>query len=348
MSSDVLVSGGAPSPGDAPAVALHADARRQMMLGLETELAALRRLDNGTRIREMSFFLGLWVAGMLVNGFGYRAEPSLLHTVLRVVGTVMTAAAINAFILLLHEGMHNTLFASPRLNRWVSVALGMVFCLSFTSYKVMHQRHHRYLGDERDPDDYSNYTRNRRLLWCLHYVRLIAGVYIYIVMIPVLAWRKGSPADRRDILAEYGVLIPLYAAVLTLVPGGHLLYLWFIPLLLAAYMTAIRGLTQHGITEAHDPYLASRSIRAHPVVAFCLLQENYHLEHHLFPEIPSYHLAEVHKLIWPRLPRAVTGRSYLAFLFKFLAATLKMDDRPIGFTGRPSQRPPEGLRNLPG
>lgn len=320
---------------DAPAVALHAEARRQMMLGLESELAALRRLDTRTRLREMSFFVGLWVAGMLVNGFGYQAEPGLLHTVLRVAGTLVTAVAINSFILLLHEGMHNTLFFSPRLNRWVSVALGMVFCLSFTSYKVMHQRHHRYLGDERDPDDYSNYTKDRRLLWCLHYVRLIAGVYIYIALIPILAWRKGSPADRRDILVEYGVLFALYAAVFTLVPGGYLLCLWLIPLVLAAHMTAIRGLTQHGITEARDPYLASRSIQAHPVVAFCLLQENYHLEHHLFPEIPSYNLEEVHKLIWPRLPRVVTGRSYLVFLFKFFAATLKMDDRPIGLTEMP-------------
>jgi fatty acid desaturase len=333
MSSVVLTSGGAPpSQGDASAVPLHAEARRQMMLGLETELAALRRLDSGIRIREMSLFIGLWVAGMLVNAQGYRAAPGLLPTLLRIAGTLMTAVAINTFILFLHEGMHRTLFASPRLNRWVSVALGMVFCLSFSSYKVMHQRHHQYLGDERDPDDYSNYTRSRLLLWCLHYVRLIAGVYIYIVMIPILAARKGSAADRRDILAEYGILIALYAAAFAVVPNGYLLYLWLIPLVIAAHMTAIRGLTQHGITEARDPYLASRSIQAHPVVAFCLLQENYHLEHHLFPEIPSYHLAEVHKLIWPRLPRVVTGRSYLAFLFKFFAATLKMDDRPIGFT----------------
>ncbi|MFY9825443.1 MAG: fatty acid desaturase [Thermoanaerobaculia bacterium] len=332
MSSDVLVSGGALlSHSDAPAVSLHADARRQMMLGIETELAALRQLDTGIRIREMSLFIGLWVAGMLINAYGYRAAPGLLPTLVRIAGTVMTAVAINTFILFLHEGMHKTLFASPQLNRWVSVSLGVVFCLSFSAYKVMHQRHHQYLGDERDPDDYSNYTKNRLLLWFLHYVRLIAGVYIYIVMIPVLASRKGSPADRRDILVEYGVLAAVYAVVFTLVPGGYLLYLWFIPLVMAAHMTAIRGLTQHGITEAHDPYLASRSIQAHPVVAFCLLQENYHLEHHLFPEIPSYHLAEVHKLIWPRLPRVVTGRSYLAFLFKFFAATLRMDDRPIGF-----------------
>jgi fatty acid desaturase len=117
-----------------------------------------------------------------------------------------------------------------------------------------------------------------------------------------------------------------------LIPARILFLLWFSPLVIAAHMTAIRGLTQHGITNAQDPFIASRSIRANPIVSFCLLNENYHLEHHLFPEIPSYNLAQVHKLIWYRLPRVVTGTSYLVFLFRFFAATLKMDERPIGFT----------------
>jgi fatty acid desaturase len=67
-----------------------------------------------------------------------------------------------------------------------------------------------------------------------------------------------------------------------------------------------------------------------PVVAFLLLNENYHLEHHLFPEVHSYHLPKLHQLIWRRLPRAVSGSSYLAFLAAFLKATPRMDETPIG------------------
>jgi hypothetical protein len=73
-------------------------------------------------------------------------------------------------------------------------------------------------------------------------------------------------------------------------------------------------------------------MRPHPVVAFCLLNENYHLEHHLFPEVPSYHLRELHELLWPRLPRAVTGQSYVGFLLRFLRATWRLDETPIGLT----------------
>ena len=61
-------------------------------------------------------------------------------------------------------------------------------------------------------------------------------------------------------------------------------------------MFNIRSLAAHGITDPDDPLLASRSIDAHPIVAFFFRNENYHLEHHLFPEIPSYNLKAVHRM----------------------------------------------------
>lgn len=320
------------APRGAPAVPSHIEARRIMVQGLETELTTLRGLDLSKRLHEMSFFLALWVFSMAANYIGYQSAPGFLHYALRMVGTIGTAISVNTFILLLHEGMHHTLFASRFWNRWVSAALGWVFCISFTAYKVMHTRHHNYLGDPRDPDDYQNYLKNKPLLWTMHYGRLILGPYLYIFVIPLLALRYGSPIERRHVIEEYIALISVYIIAALAIPGDLLLYMWFIPLVITAHMTAIRGLTQHGITNAQDPFIASRSIQANRVVAFFLLNENFHLEHHLFPEIPSYNLSQLHKLIWPRLPRVVTDTSYLAFLFKFFVASLRMDEKPIGFT----------------
>lgn len=318
-------------PIDASIVAQHAEARRKVMKGLEPDLLALRRLDTGARWRELSFFISLWVGGLLLNYLGLTYALGWGALALRVSGTLATAIATNTFILFMHEGMHNTFFANRFWNRWASVILGATFCLSFTSYRVMHLRHHNFLGDARDPDDYHNYTPNRRLVWVMHYLRLIIGPYLYIVVMPILAARYGTRADRQHILVEYLVLASFYLGLFLLAPSALLVNLWLLPLMIAAHLTAIRGLCQHGITNAKDPYLASRSILANRWVAFCLLNENYHLEHHLFPEIPSYRLAQLHRLIWPRLPHVVTGTSYLAFLYQFVLATLRMDERPIGF-----------------
>jgi fatty acid desaturase len=263
---------------------------------------------------------------------------------LRGVGTALAAVGLNAMVLLLHEGMHGTLFAGRRANRWVAVLLGASVLISFTAYRVMHERHHRYLGDPRDPDDYENYTRDRRLLWLMQLLRVTVGAFLYIVLIPLLALRHGAAGARRRVLQEYAVLLACYALVWAAVPHPLLVYGWLAPLLLVAWMTGVRGFTQHGLADAADPLTASRSIHPHPVVAFCLLNENLHLEHHLFPEVPSYHLPALHALLWPRLPYAVAGTSYLGFLAASARSALRLDAAPIGRVVPRASQPSSGGR----
>jgi fatty acid desaturase len=286
----------------------------------------LTRQDRRKRIAELGLFTALAAIGFAVS-IGARAAGS---TPILVLGILITAIALNTFPLLMHEGMHGVLFTNRRWNWLVSVLLGSTFLMSFSAYRVLHLRHHRYLGDPRDPDDYHNYSRNRIMVWFLHYVRLVCGSLLYVFLIPLLALKYGSAPQRKLILAEYTLFALLYSVLLRIFPARELLIVWFVPLLLMGMLTALRGFTQHGITNAADPYLASRTMLPNPVIAFFLLNENYHLEHHLFPEVPSYHLRDLHNLIWPKLPRAVSGTSYLAFLAAFLRATPRMNETPIG------------------
>jgi fatty acid desaturase len=309
--------------------------RKGLFSGASTAFVELTRHDRRKRLHELAVFAALAALGFATSIWA-RANGS---TFMLVAGIVTTAVALNTFPLLMHEGMHGILFANRRWNWLVSVGLGSTFLLSFTAYRVMHLRHHRYLGDPRDPDDYHNYSGNRFVVWSLHFVRLTLGPLLYLVLIPVFAVKYGSRAQRKLVCVEYVILAAIYSTLFRLFPARELLVVWIVPLLLMGAMTAIRGFTQHGITEASDPYLASRTMLPHPVVAFFLLNENYHLEHHLFPEIPSYHLPALHRLIWPQLPRAVSGRSYLAFLGAFLKATPRMDETPIGRVTRDGRTP---------
>jgi len=300
--------------------------RRHLTREASNDFAAFTRYDGRKRAAELVAFVALAVAGLSVSIYA----RSVASTSMLIAGILVTAVALNTFPLLMHEGMHGVLFANRRWNWMASVLLGSTFIMSFSAYRVLHLRHHRYLGDPRDPDDYHNYSRSRPMVWCLHFVRLTFGPLLYVCLIPVLALKHGSFAQRKLICIEYMLLASIYSVLLKTFVYRDLFVVWFVPLLVMGALTAIRGFTQHGITEASDPYLASRTMLPSPMVAFFLLNENYHLEHHLFPEVPSYHLPALHELIWPKLPRAVSGTSYLAFLAAFLRATPRMDETPIG------------------
>lgn len=310
-------------------------ARAAVTRGKEEELAALAAQDWRKRAMELASFAAIAAGGigltLMARRYGW---PLPVRASALLFGIAATAIALNAFVLLMHEGMHGILFARRGWNWAGSVLLGSTFLMSFTAYRVMHTRHHKYLGDPRDPDDYHNYARNPALIWALHFLRLTIGSLLYLALIPFLALRHGKAGERRRILAEYALLLAIYSAMLRFVPLATLVVIWLTPLLIVGTLTAIRGFTQHGITDAADPYIASRTILPHPAVRFLLLNENFHLEHHLFPEVPSYNLLALHRLIWPALPRAVSDRGYLRFLAKFLRATPRMDASPIGLEQR--------------
>ena len=242
----------------------------------------------------------------------------------------MSAAALNAFYLLSHEGHHQLLFRGTFANHAANIALCIPLLHSPSAYCVLHELHHRYLGGPGDPDEYRNYTDDARLRWALQWVRLTMGTLVYMPLIPVVAWRRAERADRRRIGFEYAAMFAVWAPIFAIVPIRVLLQVWLIPGVVVGYVSAVRALAQHALTHSPDPLLASRSVRSNPVVSFLLLNENYHLEHHLFPEVPSYNLPRLRALLRSRLPHTVEARSYTRFLAGFVGRFVRGDESPLG------------------
>ncbi len=294
-------------------------ARHELSSGLEAELVDVRRLRPGRRIAEIIFFVGLWIVGseLGVNGFTLG-------------GIGISAAALNAFYLLSHEGHHNLLFRSRFANHAVNVALCIPLLHSPSGYRVLHELHHRFLGGPGDPDEYRNYTSDSRLRWALQWVRLTMGTLVYMPLIPIVAWRRAQSADRLRLALESALMIAVLTPILVFIPIRVLLDVWLIPGVLVGYISAVRALAQHALTMPGDPLTASRSVRSNRFVAFLLLNENFHLEHHLFPEVPSYNLPRLRELLRGRLPRSVEAVSYTRFLVGFAIRSLRGDESPLG------------------
>ena len=117
--------------------------RRRLAREASGEFAAVRRYDGRKRAIELAVFLSLAAIGFWVS-IQARSAASMPALV---AGILITAVALNTFPLLVHEGMHGLLFANRRWNWIASVLLGSTFLMSFSAYRVLHLRHHRYLGE---------------------------------------------------------------------------------------------------------------------------------------------------------------------------------------------------------
>src|SRR5262249_23412284 len=301
------------------AIVTHAEARHALTAGLETQMAELRQQRPLRRLGEIALFVALWGASLAL---------ALAHHPLFAIAAA--APALNGFFLLCHEGHHFLLFRNRTLNYSAGLILSIPLLHSLTAYRVLHELHHRFVGGPGDPDEYRNYTRDPRLRWALQCVRLLFGTVVYTAMIPIVAFRRAASADRIRLTLECALIVAVLIPIFATVPLTILLQVWLIPGSLVGYFSAVRALAQHALTKSDDPLLASRTVRSNRVVAFLLLNENYHLEHHLFPEVPSYNLPQLHELLRSRLSEHVEARSYTRFLGAFLARFLRGDESPMG------------------
>jgi fatty acid desaturase len=294
-------------------------------------LDALHRID-GHHYRRLIAFVVLYLlaaTGVCLLAERHANEP--WRWLAAVPLYVVAAASLHGVSLFTHEGVHGTLSANRQWNRALAIACALPVLQNYSAYRVLHLKHHLHLGREGDPDHYPNYTDWTWLEFLMHWTRLLVGYPVYIVAIPILGYRQGKADERRWILFEAFLLFVLAGVVSALVPGEILLHAWLIPMLLINTMVNIRGMSQHTFLQHHsDAIRGTRSILTNPVTAFFMCNENYHLEHHLFPGVPWYNLRRLHAA----LRRELTERgapyisSYFAFVCEFVVGSIRCS--PLG------------------
>jgi fatty acid desaturase len=90
-------------------------------------------------------------------------------------------------------------------------------------------------------------------------------------------------------------------------------------------------MSQHTLLEHEfDPILGTRTITTNAVTRFFMCNENYHLEHHLYPGVPWYNLPKLHQELKDELisQKAPFIPSYLSFVRDFVLASLRKS--PVG------------------
>ncbi|MCY7281947.1 MAG: fatty acid desaturase [Cyanobacteria bacterium CAN_BIN43] len=288
-------------------------------------LQELHRLDRHPR--RLMFFIMLYGAAAIAAFELSQAIATPWGYIACFPFYLLAAASLHGISLFAHEGVHGTLSRNASWNRILSILCTLPVLQNYSAYRVLHLQHHQNLGASGDPDHYKNYTSWNGLLFLMYWGRLLIGYPIYITAIPILGFQQGNRAERTWIVGE-GMCLGLFIAFVLLLPlpKMFLVQSWLVPMLLINIMVNIRGMSQHTLLEHEaDTIRGTRTILTNPLTRFFMCNENYHLEHHLYPGVPWYNLPRLHQAIYTELisQEAPYIRSYWSFVQDFVAASFQ-------------------------
>jgi fatty acid desaturase len=274
----------------------------------------LQQLDPRRNLRLLQFLLLWGIAGWACIAFD--------SPIIAAASWVTIAGALVGLSVMMHEGAHHLLCRSRWLSRFIGFLCGLPLLMSVSAYRSLHLRHHAHERSPADPDDIENVPRKGIPLVLVYYVMLIIGTYLYFPHVAIRGFKAARGRTRGLVLLEYAVITAAIVSAWRLAPDA-MIQLWLFPMMVAAQITGLRSIAEHGLTTGGSPFTASRSVLTNRLVSFFLCNLNYHLEHHLFPAVPWYNLPQLHGVLMPayRASGASVYGSYLEFMRDFLRIT---------------------------
>jgi fatty acid desaturase len=213
--------------------------------------------------------------------------------------------------------MHQTAFASRRLNAVVGWLAGAPSLFNWHFYTAFHLAHHRHTQDPaRDPE------------LMVPPVTAMRGYLIRMLAIPY--WRsrfrfafdglRGDysaypyihPATAPRIILSMRCMLGFVAAMLALsilAFGWQAPVLfWLLPQLLGQPVLRLYLFTEHtGCSEDRDGLTNTRTMRTNALVRLLMWDMPFHAEHHLYPFIPFHRLRDAHAVVRDRLAHLHPG-----------------------------------------
>lgn len=252
-------------------------------------------------LHALAFFL---VPAYLATLVVQLDEPLALRLALLVVLGVIGGHGMHLLTFVGHEGLHTNLHR----NKYISAALALLWSspvpfFFIVGYSVTHWKHHRFAGQGPDPDAviFSKYKN----FFSRFFLGRSKGVRIYTKNAVRLAlgrqWPEGTklPFSAREMcwMARFNIALGLCAlavyAVIWIRSPLLGLAVMAVPYFSLYVLTCMRAYMEHAGTTPGQ-FRDSRSYTS-PIYTALFFGGNYHLEHHLYPAVPSYRLPALHR-----------------------------------------------------
>ena len=216
-----------------------------------------------------------------------------------------------------HETAHETAFASPMMNKWITRICGFLIFMPPLWFRYFHFAHHRHTQDvDNDPEledgkpetwrQYVWHVSGLPLWWSLGKTLFAnamgRGQYVYV---PQRAEAK-IKLEARILLLLHGTL---FAGSL-IVGSTILLFVWVIPTLLGQPFLRLYLLAEHGRCAFVANMLENtRTTYTNRLVRWLAWNMPFHIEHHTMPTAPFHKLPELNALTREHLKATSNGYS---------------------------------------
>ena len=220
-----------------------------------------------------------------------------------------------------HECGHRTAFKTRKLNDFFYFISSFMNNFEPTRWRWSHSLHHSYTGSI-DPHDFEV---DGSIFWRPNLFNFL------IIFIPGIGLLNINKSLHKEILQHaFGVktkvmkeCIPEKYKSKCIMISRIFVFLWIFIIFLSFYLNSfllillflipkffatlniVWGITQHICLkeDTKDHRYSTRSIRLNPIFSFIYWKMEYHIEHHIFPMIPSNNLPKLHEVIKNQLPK---------------------------------------------
>lgn len=262
------------------------------------------------------------------------------HPLLYILAVMFIGARQHALLILLHDGAHHRLAKNTLLNDIIAeLFLAWPFVIvHMRNYRATHFQHHRFLNSDKDPDwIWKQKAKWPRVKWLtkprepsihnpesqpdslwhfpvsakkLSYI-LVSNLLFYGFWTALLrnsnsAKRQKSHKDKIFQLAWMAYQICIFSLLYMKGWLGYYLLFWIIPMVTWLQLCMlIRNIAEHfAIKPERILYGETRTTVPNWLDKTFLVPRNigFHIEHHLHPSIPYYHLPKCH-VDYMKLPR---------------------------------------------
>ena len=243
----------------------------------QVEWQDLCSLSGGEVVREVMIYTPWLVASLIFAHLG-----SIWHV-------AWFAPALGASFMFflcglrqVHNAFHYAVGVSPKTHEWLMFILSPLMMSAMHAVQWNHLRHHRHCMDD---DDFEAVSA-RMPGW----KALITGPR-FPILLHTKAIQLGKPRVRKWIFAELAAMVVMAAAAYA--SGWVWLQYHVIAMVVGQSFSAFFAVwtVHHDCDRSH---FIARTLR-NDVKSFVSYNMFYHVEHHLFPAVPTCHLPELSK-----------------------------------------------------